>query len=29
MRKSIENANAQFYDAFEKVSISMMENMES
>src|SRR5215207_5440779 len=27
MLKNIENANAQFYDAFEKVSISMMENV--
>lgn len=27
MLKNIENANAQFYDAFEKVSISMMENI--
>jgi hypothetical protein len=27
MLENIENANAQFYDAFEKVSISMMENI--
>lgn len=27
MLKDIENANAKFYDAFEKVSISMMENI--
>lgn len=27
MLKDLENANAQFYDAFEKVSINMMENI--
>ena len=27
MLKDIENANAQFYDAFEKLSINMMENI--
>ena len=27
MLKNIKNANAQFYDAFEKISISMMENI--
>jgi hypothetical protein len=27
MLKDIENANTQFYDAFEKVSISMMDNI--
>jgi len=27
MLKDLENANGQFYDAFEKVSINMMENI--